>query len=208
MSTGQGSPRPSAAVYRRRRIVVGIAALLVIALLIWGVSAIVGAIRGPGPDKTAAPAPEPSQSSSAAPASSSGAPAGVNPDGSCPAGAVKVTASTDKASYASGAKPVLIMTLRNTLSVPCTTNVGTKEQEFVVTSGTDRIFSTKDCQKDAVDTQFQLEPGKDEQARFTWNRARSLTKCAAIDAKPRPGMYTLQVMLGKAESEKVQFALK
>lgn len=207
MSTGQGSPRPSAAVYRRRRLVVGVGALLVLALLIWGVSSIIGAItKGPGKDQPPAAATQSSPATSAA--ASSASPAGVNPDGSCPAGAVKVTASTDQPSYASGTKPVLIMTLRNTLSEPCTTNVGTKEQEFLVTSGKDRIFSTKDCQKDAVDTEFTLEPGKDEQAKFTWNRARSLAKCAAIDSTPRGGTYTLQVNLGKTESEPVQFVLK
>ena len=187
---------------------VGGAALLLIALLVWGVAAIVDAIRGPGPAKTAASAPPSSQSGSAAPSSSLNAPVGVNPDGSCPAGAVKVTASTDQPSYASGAKPVLILTLRNTLSEPCSTNVGTKQQEFLVRSGSDRIFSTKGCQKDPVDTEFTLEPGKEEQARFTWNRTRSLAKCAAIDSKPRAGTYSLQVILGKEKSEEATFVLK
>lgn len=222
MSSGPHNQHPTDAVYKRRRLVVGVAVLVVLILIIWGIVAGVRALGGhkDGADAagTAAPSPtagaDTTASGSASPSASASeseattSPAGVNPDGTCPQGAVSVKASTDKKTYAAGQKPVLILTLRNTLSEACTADVGTKAQVFTVTSGSDRIFSTSDCQKDAASTELKLEPGKDETARFTWDRTRSLPKCAAIATKPRAGTYTLKVKLGKAESDPVQFVLQ
>lgn len=227
MSSGPGPQRPSAQVYRRRRIVVLIAALVVVILVIWGLVAGVRAVTGGGdPDDGAGSATGSAAASAdagtgsgdatggdasgsaSAKASDGASPAGVNPDGSCPHGAIEVTASTDQKSYASGQKPVLILTLRNKLTEACTADVGTKQQKFTITSGSDRIFSTSDCQEDAESTELSLEPGKKEQARFTWDRTRSLPKCADIATKPRTGTYTLKVALGKTTSDPVQFVLK
>jgi len=222
MSSAPGPQRPSAAVYRRRRLVVALAALFVLLLLVWGVVAGVRAVTHVGNKETTPPAAAsggtqaegaPSGTGSDAgtdgsPASSSAAPAGANPDGTCPNSAVTVKASTDRRNYAAGQNPVLILTLRNTLSVPCTANVGTTQQEFVVTSGSDRIFSTKDCAKKPEDLDYTLTPGKDEVVRFTWKRQRSQPGCLPIKATPRAGTYTLKVSLGKRESETVQFVLQ
>ena len=220
MSSGPHNQHPSDAVYKRRRMVVGVAVLVVLILIIWGIVAGVRALGGhkdgANAAGTAAPSPtagaDNTASGSASPDASSTeastSPAGVNPDGTCPQGAVSVKASTDKKTYAVGQKPVLILTLRNTLSEACTADVGTKAQVFTVTSGSDRIFSTSDCQKDAASTELKLEPGQDETARFTWDRTRSLPQCAAIATKPRAGTYTLKVKLGKTESAPVQFVLQ
>ena len=203
MTSAPGPRRPSAAVYRRRRLVAAVVALLVLSLMIWGVSAGVRAIAHAVSGDPAAQAP--ATPSEAAPTSE--APAGANPDGSCPAKALTVTGSTDQRSYAAQAEPVLILTLRNTLQVPCTANVGTKQQEFLVTSGSDRIFSTKDCQTKAEDLEYTLTPGKDEVVRFTWKRVRSQPGCEPVAASPRAGTYTLQVSLGKKKADPVRFQL-
>lgn len=186
---------------------VGIIALIVLVLLVWGIVAGVRAIAGAfGGHESKSNA---SQSHHSEPEKKgTPSPAGANPDGTCPAGAVKISASTDHPSYAGDAKPVLVMTLRNSLDDPCTMDVGTANQEFLITSGSDRIFSTKDCQSKGAKTKMELEPGKEETARFTWERKRSQPKCAPVHAKPRPGTYTLKISLGKLESEPVQFNLK
>ncbi|MGO1319557.1 MAG: hypothetical protein ACTMIK_04815 [Galactobacter sp.] len=209
MSTSPGPQRPNAAVYRRRRLVVGVLALVVLGLLVWGVVAGVRGVAGlfdKGEEKsssaTASGTPKPGPASSSTPT-----PAGANPDGSCPAGAVAITAGTDKQSYGANEKPVLLMKLKNSLDDPCTLDVGTKNQEFLITSGSDRIYSTKDCQADGESTELELEPGKEETARFTWDRERSQAKCEPISVKPRAGTYTLKVTLGKLESKPVQFSL-
>lgn len=204
--------RPSAAVYRRRRLVVAIAALVVLALVIWG---IVAGVRGiasafSGHDDKNASQGEKKQKAAGGGSSQkaqSPKPAGANPDGTCPAGAVTITGSTDHPSYGAGQKPVLVMTLKNSLDDPCTLDVGTGAQEFLITSGSDRIFSTKDCQAQGAKTELELEPGKEETARFTWGRDRSQPKCAPTNATPRAGTYTLKVSLGKLEAKPVQFNL-
>jgi hypothetical protein len=86
--------------------------------------------------------------------------------------------------------------------------VGTKQQAFLITSGSDRIFSTRDCQTGGASTKLEMEPGKEETARFTWDRTRSQAKCEPISVKPQAGTYTLKVTLGKASSKPVQFVLK
>ncbi|RII43331.1 hypothetical protein DWB68_03265 [Galactobacter valiniphilus] len=213
MTSAPGPQRPSAAVYRRRRIVVGVAALVILGLIVWGAVAGIGALAsaiGGNPEASqsqSTQAPQGSATPSDEASSPSGTPAGANPDGSCPAAAVQIKASTDKASYTAKEKPVLQLELVNTLKVACKANVGPSVQEFIVTSGSDRIFSTKDCQKDAQDYEIQLEPGKTEQANFTWQRNRTQPGCTPVAAEPRPGTYTLQVKLGKTTSEKVQFRL-
>lgn len=209
MSTSPGPQRPSAAVYRRRRIVVGIAALVVLALLVWGIVAGVRGVAGLfDKDNDKSTSAKASEAAKADPASSgTPTPAGANPDGTCPAGAVKITAGTDKQSYGAKDKPVLLMKLKNSLDDPCTLDVGTKQQEFLITSGSDRIYSTKDCQADGKSTKLELEPGKEETARFTWDRERSQPKCEPVSVKPRAGTYTLKVTLGKLASKPVQFNL-
>lgn len=152
-----------------------------------------------------------SASESASP-SESGSPsegeATVGTDGKCPEGMLKLTASTDKPSYDANQKPVLVLTVENTGDVACTAEVGTASQEFVVTSGSDRIFSTKDCQKDPATATMELKPGTKESARFTWERSRSAPDCAPVSSKPRPGTYMLQVSLGDVDSKKAAFDLK
>jgi hypothetical protein len=209
MSTSPGPQRPSAAVYRRRRIVVGIAALVVLALIVWGLVAGVRAVAGLFDQGDEQGTSQPDPSAKADPTSEgTPTPAGANPDGSCPAGAIKISASTDKTSYGSDEKPVLVMTLKNSLDDPCTLDVGTKQQQFLISSGSDRIFSTKDCQSGGKSTELEMEPGKEETARFTWDRTRSQEECVPVNVKPRAGTYTLKVSLGKLESKPVQFNLQ
>jgi hypothetical protein len=220
MSSNPGPQRPSAAVYRRRRIVVGVAALVVLALLVWGIVAGVRAVAGlfhhdePKSAATSADAGKNSGSSKGTKktdkpkSAGTPSPAGANPDGSCPAGAITITAATDKQTYGANEKPILIMKLKNKLDDPCKLDVGTKQQAFLITSGSDRIFSTRDCQTGGASTKLEMEPGKEETARFTWDRTRSQAKCEPISVKPQAGTYTLKVTLGKASSKPVQFVLK
>ena len=235
--------KPSAATYRRRRIVALIILLILLTLITLGIVSVVKWVSGVfGGGKTQAQ--EQSQQQQAAEGSkqsgeensSTGDAKDKNtgdaednkstgdakdekegegrpsprPDGSqeCADGDIKVSAATDKKSYGAGENPVLILKIKNTGDVPCTMNVGTSQQEFVVTSGSDRIYSTRDCQKDAEDIKLKLEKGKEENARFTWNRVRSLPECQPISAKPLPGTYKLKVSLGSNESEPAAFLLK
>ncbi|MCC3266236.1 hypothetical protein MUG94_00530 [Arthrobacter gengyunqii] len=223
-SSNKAPGRPSPAVYRRRRIVAGILALLVVIGLIAGIIAVAGWLRGddsasaadtvseatiPGPESnqpgaanasgaaTAAPAPKPTATESAA-----AAPA------LCPAASVGVSATTDALSYAAGVTPVLTMTVTNTGAEPCDVNVGTSQMEFIVTSGSDRIFSSEDCQQAGEDLFKTIEPNTVETAKFTWDRQRSAPGCSEVASNPNPGTYTFTARLGDISSERTTFELE
>lgn len=227
---GRGKPSPE--VFRRRRIVVGVALLVVLALVVWAVIAVVGFFTK-SPEAAAPPAPAASSSSapattasaeasgsasgnaaasepgSAPPSSSEAGSASAQAAGdSCSSDDIELTAATDKGTYASAEKPVLEMKIQNTGSEDCTVNVGTSQQEFSIVSGSDRIFSTTDCRTDASDSDMTLKAGATESAHFTWDRLRSAPGCKDVETKPRPGTYTFSAKLGDVESDKVNFSLK
>lgn len=201
--------RPSPAVYRRRRLVVLIGLLVVIALLVAGISAITRAIAGGSePEAVATPfqttAPSPAASPSGATATPSASPTPV-----CDFNGMTVAAKTDKPAYGPEEMPLLTMTITNGGSAPCEVNVGTSQMEYLVMSGSDRIFSSKDCQTGGVDLIKTIQPGKSETANFPWQRNRTLEGCGAINAKPGGGgaYYTFEARLGNKASPKAVFQL-
>ncbi|MBM7796013.1 hypothetical protein [Pseudoglutamicibacter cumminsii] len=221
--------KPTAATYRRRRIVALIVLLLLLTLITLGIVSVVKWVSGVfggnkadekqtaqtstqpgGENSSTGDAKGKNKSTGDAEGEKEGERPSPKPDGSqdCVAGDITVSAATDKQSYGAGEDPVLILKLKNTGDVPCTMNVGTTQQEFVVTSGNDRIFSTRDCQQDPEDVKIKLEKGQEENARFTWNRVRSVPECQPISSKPRPGTYKLKVSLGDNESKPATFVLQ
>lgn len=191
---GQGKVSP--AVYRRRRLVVGVAALTVLALVIWVVSAMIGAIRGPATRPTVG-------GNAAVPSTSSG-------PGACDPAKVSVAASTDAPSYSSGQNPVFSLIVSNIGDTVCKINLGTSQMEFVVTSGEDRVFSSKDCQQDPQDLLRTMAPGASEKANFLWKRNRTVPGCTPVKANLGTGpeaTYTLTTKLGKLSSQKQPFVL-
>ena len=212
-----GAPRrPSPAVYRRRRLVAGLLALVVLIGLGFAVAAGVRAVSG-GKETASAEStvPVPMLTTPAAgPAASApaegketGAPA-EEPETLCPAGSVKVVAATDAEVYPAGATPVLTLTVTNTGESDCEINVGTSQMEFLVTSGSDRIFSSVDCQDGAQDLVKKVKAGASETANFPWNRNRSAPGCAAVASNPNPGYYVFTARLGENSSEKAVFQLE
>ncbi|MBG6179061.1 DUF4232 domain-containing protein [Arthrobacter sp. CAN_A1] len=221
-SRPSGAPRASPRVYRRRRLVVLILALIVIGGLVWAGIVIAGLITsgqdnadgGPAPSGSAQPAPSPADTRAAAGQSDApteaaepiDAPSPSDP--ACDPGQVEVSASTDAADYAPEQNPVLTLTVTNTGDVACPVNVGTSQMEFLVTSGEDRIFSSVDCQEGAEDLTREIQPGESEEANFTWERNRSAPGCVAVEANPTPGSYAVRVSLGERTSEETSFELQ
>lgn len=211
---GQGRPgarrRPSPAVYRRRRLVVFGALLVVVALLVGGVVAIGSALAGsPAPQATGTPEASQGPTQDAAPTAAASASPPAKPTPVCDFNLMTVAAKTDKAAYGADEKPMLTMTITNGGSAPCEVNVGTSQMEYLVMSGADRIFSSKDCQTGGVDLIKTIQPGKSETANFPWQRNRTLEGCAAINAKPGAGgaYYTFEARLGNKSSPKAVFQL-
>ncbi|MGN7861801.1 hypothetical protein ACTJI8_14570 [Microbacterium sp. 22303] len=223
------SPRQSAAVYRRRRIVVLGIIIVLLALLIglvWSLVARGGTGADPMPSATRSSTPSPTTSTppaspdpsadaspdlSATPAPTSTADAGPVP---CTAAEVQVTAVTDHDSYSADENPKLSISLTNSSSKDCTMNVGTTTQAFTITSGNDTWWRSTDCQQTPSDAIQTIKAGAaiTSSTPVTWDRTRSsVDTCEATDRQRAPGggaAYRLTVSIGGFQSTNpMQFLL-
>jgi len=203
LRTPVGRQPPS--VYWRRRLLVllGLVAVIVVIVLI--------VVRpGGSPSSTHSPSPSTTPGPSATPTPTFTSAAGgdaCNPD------QIAIAAITDSNSYAAGVQPALSMSITNIGSAPCTLDVGTAQQEYIITSGSDRIWSSKDCQTGAAANPVVLPPGVEQKTTpFAWDRTRSSTdtcnstRTAAVSGPDGP-TYKLQVKLGDIESTQTAFRL-
>lgn len=205
----QAGRPPLKAVYRRRRLFVGLVLLLVASVALGGFAAVSGAMRSAeqasstdrnGADGQGAD-PEATPSASATP--------GTPATPTCDRSLVTVSASTDKAAYAADETPLLSLKVTNGGKVACEVNLGTSQMEYTVTSGSDRIFSSVDCQAESSDLMKTIAPGQSETANFPWQRNRSIPGCGAVSAKPGAGgaYYMFVARLGTKSSTKAVFQL-
>jgi len=221
--------RQSAKVYRRRRILVGLLAALVLVLIGWLAASLIGgddtradpaAEEGSPPASSAPAEPEPTEPEAGdsqdgdAPSedgedeAAEAAEAQNEPpeDGYCRSGDLQVSASTGSESYGSGFAPMLVMEVQNTAEYACSADLGTAEQEFLVQHAGATVFSTAECSVSRESLEVELEPGQSEEARFTWPRSDSSEDCTAPTSL-EPGAYELTVSLGGVRSEPHEFTL-
>jgi hypothetical protein len=194
-------PQPTKIYWRRRLVVIlGLLAVIVIISLI---------VFRPGNDKPQTAA-DTKPSSSATPASTE-APAGD--DAECAEGVVDVVPITDAGDYGADQQPLLSLSITNTGTTACTFNAGTDAQEYVVTSGEEKIWSSKDCQTEPVANAQVLEPGVAlTTTPFPWDRTRSAAD--TCDSTDRPSVtaggasYHLEVTInGVTSADTKQFIL-
>ena len=192
----------------------GAALLLVIAVVIGGfaaVSSVLNAGQSPsgGGSASGGSAPSGQETGQAAGPETTPSPSATPEGNGCEQNLVTVTAATDKSAYADGENPVLTLKVTNGNRVPCEINIGTSQMEFLVTSGSDRIFSSTDCQADATDLVKTIPPGQSETANFPWPRNRTVQGCAPIEAKPGAGgaYYVFTARLANKTSPKAVFQL-
>ncbi|RLP68902.1 hypothetical protein D9V30_08455 [Mycetocola reblochoni] len=173
----------SPAVYRRRRLV----AFLLLAAVVTVVGLlIVRPWAGAGPtDTSASPAvtASPSPTASAAPdtetsapsETTSATPAEEGDPQPCDESVVSVGASTDADDYAAEAKPELSLSVTNTGAAACTLNVGTSQQQFIITRGSETVWRSTDCQTESSDAVVVLEPDATVASAepVTWERIHS-----------------------------------
>ena len=190
---GPQSPK----VYWRRRLLVALGAVAVIVIIIL-------IIVRPGSGAT------PTGSKTTAPPTAS---APADPSAACASGVIVVTAVTDKTTYAAGQMPQISMKIQNNGAKTCTVNAGSTQQDLVITSGSEKIWDSKDCQTGAVDFAQVLKAGQTvTTTAIPWNRVRSSkTTCTATNAPlvtAGGASYHLGVSLGDVKSkDTVQFIL-
>ncbi|MGI6877174.1 hypothetical protein [Microbacterium sp. gxy059] len=220
--------RQSRAVYRRRRLVLGIIALILIAGiatgLFFGIRWLV--IAQPwqnlpflSSDEPVAAEPEdpvptllPGESPGDGDPEPSPTPTEEEPE-ECAEGALHVVAHTDKKTYEPGEEPQLTVELTNDSGSDCIINVGTSQQRFVIASGADEWWRSTDCQVEPSDHWVTLEAGQNvtTEQPVVWNRTRSSVDTCESDGRPPAvgggATYTLTVSIGDATSEAATFVL-
>jgi hypothetical protein len=205
---------------------VGLALLLVLAVTGGTIAAVTGALGG-GTEQASStdPTGAPDSQASPEPGSSAGSTASAEPEATdaetpaptstpsatptCDQNLVTVSAATDKAVYGPEENPMLTLKVSNGGKLPCQVNIGTSQMEFLITSGSDRIFSSRDCQASSEDLVKTIEPGKSETANFPWPRNRSVEGCREVSTKPGGGgaYYIFTAKLGAKTSQKAVFRL-
>jgi cytoskeletal protein RodZ len=216
--------RHSPAVYRRRRIVLLIGVVAVIALVWlliaqpWRGAAVENTASTPSATSSASPrqtsasptpsetvdaAGEPSPAPTAAPqASPTTAPTAVPTAGPCVARDITVEPVSDQDTYAPGQNPQLSITLTNNGATDCTLNVGTSAQAFTIASGSDVWWRSTDCQTEPSDMVVLLAAGQSvsSAAPLVWDRTRSsVGSCGDAGRQSAPGggaSYHLSVEIG------------
>jgi hypothetical protein len=134
----------------------------------------------------------------------------------CKPSDVKVVGVTDAVSYAAGVDPMLSLTITNTGPTACSFKDGSDEQVYVITSGTEKIWSSKDCQTGAVAATTTLKPGVAVKTTpFAWSRTRSNSAACAATNPPQViaggASYHLTVTVNgvtSAKTDSPQFILK
>lgn len=188
-------------IYRRRRIFFGSSALVVILIGWWGISSVVGMVNG-----IFNPNPQPSDSVAAV----AGAP--------CAPGVVNVTAGIGDASkvsatsFAKGVNPYLWFDITNNGTVACTFDAGSAVSFFKITSGTETIWDSANCDR-SQDTNavITLQPAQTQSSNpSTWLRvSSSSTGCSTGQNPVTAGgaSYHLTATVGGVMSNDVQFVL-
>lgn len=197
-------PRP-ARVYWRRRLVllVLLATVVIVAVNVLGGRGSAQAAQDQPPDTSGAAADQTPD-----PATTDGGDSTAGP-AACGEGSLSIALTADQRTYAAGANPVFTVTLTNTSDASCVVDAGEASREILITSGSDRIWSSLDCPatENAKRTLLLPAGGRDESA-VTWTRIRSAEGCADGLPAPRAGTYTAVAKLADVSSTAAVFELK
>lgn len=186
-------------VYWFRRVLVGGAVVLVLVLVVALVKAIGGGDGGGAAAEGAEPTPSASES----------APPDVTRP--CEAADLQLALTSDASSYADGATPTFTVAVTNVGASSCTVDVGTTALEILVTSGSDRIWSSLDCAVEGAEgseRMLLLSQGAQEAAAVPWELERSDEMCTADLPAPRAGTYHAVAKLLGAESGDLVFTIE
>jgi len=193
-------PEP-AQVYWTRRLLV-LAGLILVVVLIWSVFSGLGGGNGDAEGTT--------QDGAAADGVTQETPATDAPAArTCAAADLTLVVTKDAQTYAAGAQPVFTVVITNTSDSSCAVDAGEASRELLVTSGSDRIWSSLDCvAADAAERVLLLPAGgSDDPVSVTWPRIRSNATCGEGLPAPRPGTYHVVAKLVGAASEPAVFDL-
>ncbi|MEV7008330.1 hypothetical protein [Streptosporangium sp. NPDC051022] len=215
-------------VYWRRRMAALVGVLVVVAIVAWACSAsgpdgepkanpLAG--ESPTPDPilallpavTITPTPTPTSSVSATPTASAKPKPPVKtrrPGETCDPSDLVLHMQGQGEIYTGRDRPRFILTLVNTSKVMCTADVGSRALEVLITSGTDRVWSSADCVSGETEDVHRLDRGIPYVRQIEWDRRRSGGDCEAERAAARTGTYVATVSGLHLKSRKTVFHLR
>ena len=188
-----------ASTYWRRRVMLGVVALVVLLLVTrsCGGSASKDTLAGGSPTPSAG-APTTVASTAASPLPSLNAvarPSSPAAPAICADGVLQVTTVADAASYAQGSAPRFTLTIRNTGTVACRRALGPGAVELRVFSGEDRIWSSDDCNESKEQGILTLAAGEAKATTVQWSGKRTHPGCTIGEAA-QPGTYRVSARVG------------
>lgn len=193
------APRPPQRVFWVRRLVVLGLPLVVIVLLVVWLTGRGDAPAGPPqaePTAAGAPTPEPEPSTD---------PGGV-PE--CVPAQLALVVAPGGEAFPAGADPTFEVSVTNSGPAPCLVDAGDAHREVVVTSGQDRVWSSRDCvAADAEPRTLLLVGGQSDVTQLVWPRTRSAQGCPGGLPEPGAGTYSVTVALAGATSPAAVFGL-
>jgi hypothetical protein len=204
-------PEPASTYWVRR-------ALVLVAVLVVLYAAVALLTRGDGTQTLGQETPAPAATASGPPQSppvasgdaspSAGASPRSSPSPSAPGAAVPcadtdlaVTAEAERDTYARGASPTLVLTVRNTSARPCRRDLGQGAAELLVTSGRDRIWSSDDCAPGGPPRPVVLAPQASDVIRVRWPATRSRPGCEGPKTPIEPGTYVVSGRIGELRTQ-------
>ena len=99
------------------------------------------------------------------------------------------------------------MSLINGSGQICVASMTGANFELKIYSGTDRIWSTKDCATAVKAMTRKLGPEQAMEWSLSWNGRRSRTGCQSRPEIPRPGTYYATAQLAGAEPVQLRMIL-
>lgn len=200
-------PLPATVYWVRRAVLAATAVAVLLLLLNWLAGRGGPPSRaGAAPVRSHSPAPVTPSSLPSSPSSPTASPT-LAAVPACPDRVLSVVAATDATVYPSGRQPVLSVTIRNTGPGSCRRDVGPGARGLTIRSGSDRIWSSDDCEG-AGSATITLARGAARSFALRWPRMRSEPSCPGRGTPARPGTYRLYARLGSITSGPAVFYLR
>lgn len=120
---------------------------------------------------------------------------------------LEVTAVAGKSTYHVGDQPLLELQVTNKGSQPCVQDLADKQVELKVYNGESRVWGSHDCQIQPGTTERTLAVDTAVRVAITWSGLSSQPHCAGTRQRVGAGTYTLYALLSGKTGKATQFTI-